>query len=73
MDKRIQHLKTFFNLYAERFTNAVKNGTPDIEGTAKSFSDCFIAANPLGVTVETTMEISRLHCRRAMRFIKTSV
>ena len=49
MNNRIQRLNDFFKLYADKFNNAINGDSPDIEGTAKSFSDCFIAANPLGV------------------------
>ena len=48
MDNRIQQLNEFFTLYAARFTEALNNVT-DLEETAKSFSDCFISANPMGV------------------------
>ena len=49
MNKRIQQLNDFFNSYALRFNDALKNENPDIEGTENSFSGCFIAANPSGV------------------------
>lgn len=49
MNNKTEHLKDFFNLYAERFNNALKDAKPDVEGTVKSFTSCFIAANPLGV------------------------
>src|SRR5688500_17161631 len=56
MNDRIQRLNAFFKLYADRFNTAINSDSPDIEGTAKSFSDCFIAANPLGVACGTNNE-----------------
>src|SRR5690606_31572440 len=40
----------------DRFNNAIKSEVVDIEGTAKSFSNCFIAANPLGVNCGSNNE-----------------
>src|SRR5688500_11437605 len=50
MDRRSERLNDFFNLYADSFNKALRDGTPDIEGTVKSFSDCFLAAIPVGIT-----------------------
>lgn len=50
MSNRIQQLQAFFKLYADSFNNALNEDTPDIEWTVNSFSNSFIAANPLGVT-----------------------
>jgi hypothetical protein len=71
MDNRIQQLNDFFNLYADRFNNAINGDTPDIERTAKSFSDCFIAANPLGVTCDTNNEDFKAATSQAYAFYKS--
>jgi len=71
MDKRIQQLNDFFNLYAERFNNAIKGETPDIEGTVKSFSGYFIAANPLGVTCGNNNEDFKTAISQGYAFYKS--
>ena len=71
MDKRIQQLNNFFNLYADRFNKAIKSETPDIEGTAKSFSGCFIAANPLGVTCGNNNEDFKVAMSQGYAFYKS--
>jgi len=39
----------FFEDYAIRFKDAIGGKDPDIDGTVRSFSECFIEASPLGV------------------------
>ena len=70
MDRRIQQLNDFFNVYADRFNNAINGNSPDIEGTAKSFSGCFIAANPLGVSCGTNNEDFREAMLQGYAFYK---
>jgi len=48
MTSHTSQVKAFFKLYADSFNNALR-GELDIEATAKSFSSCFIGANPSGV------------------------
>jgi hypothetical protein len=71
MDKRIQQLNDFFNLYAYRFNNAITGETPDIEGTAKSFTGCFIAANPFGVTCGDNNQEFRAAVSQGYAFYKS--
>lgn len=49
MDNKKKQVDDFFNLYRDIFNNAIRVDTPDIEQTARLYSDCFIGANPLGV------------------------
>ena len=71
MDKRIQQLNDFFNVYATRFNDAIKGKTPDIEGTAKSFSNCFVSANPLGVTCGSNNEDFKTAISQGYAFYKS--
>jgi hypothetical protein len=71
MDKRIQQLNHFFNLYADRFNNAIKGETPDIEGTIKSFSFSFIAANPSGVICGNNNEDFKTAISQGYAFYKS--
>lgn len=71
MDKRIQQLTDFFNLYAYRFNNAIKGESPDIEGTAESFSNCFVSANPLGVIGGSNNEDFRTAMSQGYAFYKS--
>jgi hypothetical protein len=71
MDKRIQQLNNFFNLYADRFNNALKGETPHIEGTAKSFSNCFVSANPLGVICGNNNEDFKTAMSQGYAFYKS--
>ena len=71
MDERIHQLNTFFTLYADRFNHAINGESPDIEGTAKSFSDSFIAANPLGVRCGNNDENFRTALSQGYEFYKT--
>jgi hypothetical protein len=49
MNNSVERLSDFFNQYAARFNSAIQGDNPDIDGTAKAFADCFVAANPAGV------------------------
>jgi hypothetical protein len=69
MNKRIPQLDVFFKLYADRFNNAL-NHSADVEGTAKSFSDCFIGASPLGVMCGNNNEAFRVALRQGYEFYK---
>lgn len=71
MDQRIQQLNDFFNLYAQRFNNALKGETPDIDGSAKSFSKCFVSANPLGVSCGSNNEEFRTAMSQGYAFYKS--
>ena len=71
MNKRIQQLNEFFNVYATRFNDAIKGKTPDIEGTAKSFSNCFVSANPLGVTCGSNNEDFKTAISQGYAFYKS--
>ena len=46
MNERIEE---FFKQYAERFNKSLYEEDADIDGTARSFADYFIEANPMGV------------------------
>jgi hypothetical protein len=70
MDKRIPQLNGFFNLYADRFNNALNNST-DLGKTANSFSDCFIGASPLGVMCGNNNEDFRVALRQGYEFYKS--
>ena len=70
-NNRIQLLNKFFHLYADRFNNAITSESPDIEGTAKSFSDCFIAASPLGVACGTNNEEFKTAMLQGYSFYKS--
>jgi hypothetical protein len=67
MDKRIQQLSDFFNLYADKFNSALNNGTAAVE-TTKSFSDCFIGASPLGVRCGVNNEDFRAALQQGYEF-----
>jgi hypothetical protein len=71
MNKRIQLLHDFFHANANRFTNAINGETPDIDGTVKSFSECFIAATPLGVTCGNNNEDFKTAMSQGYTFYKT--
>jgi hypothetical protein len=71
MDKRLKRLNDFFNSYADRFNNALKGGTPDIEGTIKSFSDCFIGASPTGVSCGNNNEEFKIAILQGYSFYKS--
>jgi hypothetical protein len=46
-----QQLQDFFAEYERRFTRSLaEGGEVDIDGTARAFTDCFIEANPNGVS-----------------------
>ena len=51
MEKRTQEQQVddFFNQYSDIFNKSIKGDVADVERTAELYSDCFIAANPLGV------------------------
>lgn len=49
MDNRKQQVNDFFDRYAARFNHALKGETTDIDGTIKSFAECFIEASPAGI------------------------
>ncbi|MBZ0097649.1 MAG: hypothetical protein K8F30_01115 [Taibaiella sp.] len=50
MEKRTEHIRLFFDQYADRFNLALKTGDTDIDATVTSFADCFVEASPVGVT-----------------------
>jgi hypothetical protein len=69
MDKKIQQVNDFFSLYADRFNKALNQGT-DLEGTAQSFSDYFIGANPLGVMGGANNEDFKAALKQGYTFYK---
>jgi len=71
MDKKIQQLNDFFNLYADRFNKGINDEAPNVEETTKSFSGCFIAANPLGVTCGNNNSDFKIVISRGYAFYKS--
>lgn len=71
MNKRIQLLHDFFHAYASRFTHALKDESPDIDGTVTSFAECFTAASPSGVTCGKNNEDFKTAISQGYAFYKT--
>jgi hypothetical protein len=69
MKNRKAQLKEFFDQYAAIFNSSIK-GQPDIEGAAKSFSGCFIGANPSGTSCGSNDEQLRAAISRGYSFYK---
>jgi hypothetical protein len=42
-------IEEFFNQYAARFNKSLQEEDADVDGTARSFAEYFIEANPMGV------------------------
>jgi len=61
----------FLNAYANRFNKALKIGISDVEGTADSFAEHFIEANPNGVTCGKNDDNFRLAIPKGYAFYKS--
>jgi hypothetical protein len=70
MDTNEREMDNFFYSYANRINNGLKGGLPDIEGTAKSFSNCFIAASPAGISCGQNDDSFRAAIPKGYEFYK---
>lgn len=69
MDK---NLEQFFAEYEARFNRAMSESTEiDVEGTAKSFADCVIAASPNGVACGKNDEQFRAQIPKGFEFYRS--
>jgi hypothetical protein len=69
-DSKKQQMEDFFELYCNIFNWAIKEDVPDIEQTAKLYSDCFIAANPAGVNCGKNDEQFRVAMLKGYAFYR---
>ena len=71
MDNRKTELEIFFNHYADRFNQCLKEGVVDAEETAASFADCFVEASPIGITCGKNDENFRKMIPQGYEFYKS--
>lgn len=61
MDDIKTQLNHFFNEYNDLFNKAIKEDNADIKRVTAMYADCFIGANPSGVSCSSNSAISRTH------------
>ena len=70
METQDQIINDFFKGYEAGFNTALQ-GKPDTDRTAAAFADCFIAANPAGVTCGKNDDLFRKAIPAGYDFYKT--
>jgi hypothetical protein len=65
-----QSIKAFFTAYESRF-NASLAGNIDVEGTMRSFANCFVEATPAGITCGKNDEQFREAIPKGIEFYRS--